>query len=465
MLTVFNQSIWGDEGFSAILSMKSVPEILKIISRDTSPPLWNLTEHIAFQIFGASEVVIRGLSFLYFILAIFFVYKIGKFLWNEKTGTLAAVLTFLNPFFFTYAFEGRMYSILALGVTASMYFFIKIIYGQNTKPANQTGYVVSTLWAMYSHHFAIFALFIQGIWFIYELSLGKKKVAFQLFKAFVFVFVGYIPWLIPLYNQTKMVGGGFWLGTPSFKDLVNLISEYLAEGIKAENLKLPFIEITLYKASLYLIFLTLALRKRHKNIKKTLFLLSWFLGPITLTWIVSQFFQSIFFNRYLLYAIPAAMITLASQRRKIISSVLISLIIFTFVVIDLHYFTHPTKRPFRELSYYVKQTQKENDFLINWNAGSHHLWETKYYGIPAPIYIPEGGELPYFVGTALMEEKDTISIIPEESNRVGVITSGNVEEICLPGYTEGEVKKFKNPWEGASEIKFVWMIKNQRKQV
>jgi len=31
MENVFNQSIWGDEGFSAILSMKSLPEIIKII--------------------------------------------------------------------------------------------------------------------------------------------------------------------------------------------------------------------------------------------------------------------------------------------------------------------------------------------------------------------------------------------------------------------------------------------------
>ena len=31
MLTRFNESIWGDEGFSAILSMKSLPEIIKTI--------------------------------------------------------------------------------------------------------------------------------------------------------------------------------------------------------------------------------------------------------------------------------------------------------------------------------------------------------------------------------------------------------------------------------------------------
>ena len=173
METVFNQSIWGDEGFSAILSMKSLPEIIKIIATDTSPPLWNITEYIAFQIFGTGEIVIRGLASVYFLLAVFFTYKIGELLWDKKTGILAATLTFLNPFFFTYAFEGRMYSIMSLGVAASMYFFLRMLYSNKVNRKDQIGYIIGTLWAMYSHHFAIFIVFIQGLWFLYTLATGK----------------------------------------------------------------------------------------------------------------------------------------------------------------------------------------------------------------------------------------------------------------------------------------------------
>ena len=78
MQTVFNQSIWVDEGFSAILSMKSVPEILEIIARDTSPPLWNIFEHYAFQFFGTGEVVIRSLSATFFLLTILFTYRLTE---------------------------------------------------------------------------------------------------------------------------------------------------------------------------------------------------------------------------------------------------------------------------------------------------------------------------------------------------------------------------------------------------
>ncbi len=429
----FNVSLWGDEGFSAILSTKSLPDIIKIITRDTSPPLYNITEHFAFRIFGTSEIVIRGLSFFYYCIAVFFIYKIAALLWNRRTGVYAAVLTFLNPFFFIYAFEGRMYSILAMGVCASMYFFLK---------KKWAFYVIATLVAIYSHHFAFFALFVQGIWFLHELIFGNRKQAGKMFLAFLAVAVLYIPWIIPLYNQTKMVTGGFWLGKPSPNDLKNLIYNYLATGISHP----------LSQTALYVVFVGILIRKWNKNIKNTLFMLSWFLVPILTTWLLSQKIQSIFYNRYLLYTIPAAMIILASNGRKYLHIVLMGVIIGIFVVVDVFYFTHPTKQPFAEMASYVKEFKRGDDYLINWNSSSHHLWEAKYYGIPAPLYIPKG-DLPYFVGTALMEKDDIIRAIPNKKYyRIGVITSGPIEEVVIPNYTRSTAESF-------GDLKFIWFIK------
>lgn len=145
------------------------------------------------------------------------------------------------------------------------------------------------------------------------------------------------------------------------------------------------------------------------------------------------------------------MILLGSQRRRV-SNLAIFVIIILFSKIDYNYFTHPTKLPFREMSKYVNSTRTEDDFLINWNAGAHHLWETKYYGFDSPIYIPDGGNLPYFVGTALMEKEDIVREIPSTASRVGVTTSGSVENIKLPGYEEDKRMEMDN-------LKFVWYRK------
>ena len=427
----FTVNLWGDEAFSAVLSTNSIPELIRIIARDTSPPLYNITEHLWFSVFGNSEVAIRSLSFLYFLIAVFFTYKIGALLWDRRAGLLAGILTFLNPFFFVYAFEGRMYSILAATVAASMYFFLK---------RNWFGYVLTTVAALYSHHFAVFAVFVQGLWFIKEFLLGKRKVAVSMFKAFIAVGILYLPWIIPLYNQTRMVGGGFWLGTPTVLDFFVLVGKYLAAGF-IHPLTIPA-----------LVFVLVALGLRHWFEKKEtdLFLLSWFLLPIIFTWIISQRFQSIFFDRYLLYTIPGAMLLVASKGRKF-SGIVLGILIIILAIMDFHYFTHPTKKPFGELASYVKETKRGDDFLINWNAASHHLWEAKYYGIPAPLYIPEG-ELPFYVGTAQMTEEDILKEIPKKINRLGVITSGDIAEIELPYYTEREAKTF-------GELKFVWYQK------
>jgi hypothetical protein len=436
----FTASLWGDEAFSAILSMKSVPQIISIIMRDTSPPLYNLTEHFIFGVFGTSEIAIRGLSFFYYLIACFFVYRIASYIWDKKTGILASVLTFLNPFFFIYAFEGRMYSILALGVTASMYFFIK---------RKWIPYIVATTWALYSHHFAFFAIFVQAIWFLYESAslIGKKKSKKRkevkaMFLAFVGVGILYLPWLIPLYNQVKMVSGGFWLGKPGFSDLLGIIGRYLAFGIQHP----------LSSYSLVAVIFALLVRNWREKVESSIFLVSWFILPISVTYIISQKFQSIFFDRYLLYTIPACEILVVSNRKNFFHIFLIGVILAMFAIIDFNYFTHPTKRPFKELASFVTETKRGDDFLVNWNSASHHLWETKYYGISAPIYISSDSELPYYVGTALMEKTDVIRTIPKGYYRIGVITSGNVDEVKIPGYTKDSVNTF-------GDLKFIWYIK------
>jgi len=438
----FTTSIWGDEGFSAILSMKSIPEIISIITRDTSPPLYNLTEHIAFQLFGTSEIVIRGLSFFYYLIALFFVYKIASYFWNKKTAILATVLSGLNPFFFVYAFEGRMYSILALGVTASMYFFVRLINEKKTTKYDFLGYVVATAWALYSHHFAIFALFVQGLWFLW-IVINRDWVRVKLLlKAFAAVGIIYSPWLLPLYNQTKMVGGGFWLGKPTVSDLIGLFEKYLGTGIPH----------TLANIALGFTVFTLATRQWLKNKFEDFYLLSWFVLPILFTYLISQAFTSVFYDRYLLYVIPGGMLLAASSRRPKISPLLIGIVLGLFITIDFHYFFTPTKRPFREFSQMVRENLQDGDFIVNWNSSSHHIWETKYYGISGPIYLPEKGELPFFVGTALMAEDDVIHEIPKGVKRVAAVTTGPVDEVQIDGYTEISS-------DSVGDIKVVWLEK------
>ena len=68
--------------------------------------------------------------------------------------------------------------------------------------------------------------------------------------------------------------------------------------------------------------------------------------------------------------------------------------------------------------------------MINYNGKNHRLWESKYYGLEAPIYIPEG-EPPLYVGTAQMVEGDKLRVLPDNPGRILVITSEKYEEVEL----------------------------------
>lgn len=425
-MTQFNASLWGDESWAATLAVKPYLQIIKIVARDTSPPLYYLCLHTWMKFFGTSEVAIRSLSFLFFLGTATTVYFIGKHLWDKKTGFLAALLAFFNPLLFTYAFEGRMYAILALTSTLAVYFFLK---------KKRWAFILSAVAALYSHHFSLLILFWLGLWRLKE-SWGQslKKITIG-FSDFFIVGLLYIPWLYPLYYQTSLVQGGFWLGKPTLNVVKETIEKFLI-GDGQEKLR-----HIAYWATLA----TLASRKWLKDKEKTVFLLGWFLSPLLVTYLLSQLTQPIFYDRYLLAAIPAACLLIASLKRKI-SWLSILPVISCLALLNYHYFTHPTKRPFRELATFIK-TETLDLALVNHNARAHHLWETKYYGLKAPIYSPE--PLPFYTGIALMEEGDVINALPDEKE-IGLITSASIEEIEIPGYDIVKERQFEGLW-------FVWL--------
>lgn len=414
----FTASLWGDEAWAATLAVKPIWEIIQIVARDTSPPLYYLLLHTWMSFFGTSELAIRSLSFLFFLGTALTVYLIGRHLWDNKTGFWAALLTLTNPFLFQYAFEGRMYSLLALTSTLSIYFFLK---------KQKILFILATLAALYTHHFSLFVVIFEFLWIAGESYQKSKKELWRNFSSFFLIALGYLPWLYPLYYQTSLVGGGFWLGKPQLVDLKNLIWKFLAGS--GENL--------LSQVALYSVYLVLLLHQWFEDKKKSVFLLGWFFTPLLLTYLLSQFFQSIFYDRYLLMIIPAGMLLLASLRRQI-SFLPLMAMIFALAIGNFQYFIHPVKRPFRELANFVKQ-EVPSLTRINYNATAHHLFETKYYGIPAPIYSPQ--PLPFYTGTALMGKNDVVSALPQEPE-ILVITSEDPEKVSLPEFRLEKSKKF-----------------------
>jgi hypothetical protein len=403
-LNQFNISLWGDEAWAATLAIKPIPQLMETIARDTSPPLYYLSYHAWISLFGISEISIRALSFTYFFLTAIAVYFIAKKLFSKKAGFLAAAFTFLNPFY-----------------------------------RRKTLYVLASLAALYTHHFSLFIIGFQFFWVVGEylkkqrLRQNNIKKLWSKFKVFFFIGLGYLPWLPSMYNQTKMVSGGFWLGKPLLKHLPELYAKFLV-GTRGNFTNLRYLADF-----------------RHTEFLSASILILLVLIFVLVTWGLSQVVQPIFYDRYMLNCIPPLMILLGSRFRKI-SLPFIAVAFCLLSVAGYQFFTNPEKPPFRDLANFVKETRQQGDQLINGGGAAHHLFESKYYGIPAPIYTPEG-PLPFYTGTALMEPEDQIETLPD-APRLGIITSDNLDKFLeLPDYQLESQHQF-------GKFQFLWLRKN-----
>ncbi len=423
-MNLLTESLWGDEGFSALAVQKPFWEMIGVVMKDTAPPLFYILGYFWGKIFGFSEVSLRSLSCLLIIGVGFFsgkiIYEIGK---DKLMAIVGGLAVFLIPFLFGFAFEWRMYALLSFLVTGSTYFFISRKWGW---------FVVFSIFSLYTHHFALFTLIGQGICFLlFEFDWKNLKKSMRKLWPFGLVGLLYLPWVYPMYLQTTRIQeSGFWLEVPKIKEVLNLMFRFVTGGV-AENQRL-FIAMMV---------LILMIGKNWKKIgKRWLELLIIFLSPIVLSFLASYVITPVFYDRYLLSVVAGITILIFLGTRKYFGVIAVLLMLF-YGVVSFNLFNNPSKRPFRELSDYIKQEIKEGDYLINYNGAAHHLWESKYYGVFGPIYTPDG-PLPLYVGTAQMTEKDTINELPKNEGRIGAISSVKIEEIELDGYYLLDSKNF-----------------------
>ncbi len=67
-LLYLTQSLWRDEAFSVWITQDSLGEVIRRTGGDFNPPLYYILLHFWMRIFGRSEVTLRSLSLVFFII-------------------------------------------------------------------------------------------------------------------------------------------------------------------------------------------------------------------------------------------------------------------------------------------------------------------------------------------------------------------------------------------------------------
>lgn len=305
-LVAINQSLWLDESIGAVVvKNESYSQILtKFPMTDNHPPLYYLTLKGWTDVFGYSEAALRGLSVLFGVLTILFVFKLARVV---DKGRLFAIVSSLfvatSPLLIYYSQEARMYAMAAFLAVASIYYFLKLFEKESLRD-----------WFFFSFFYTalIFTdyvpIFLYPVFFLYAL-LKRKKLSWW-FKFFVanvpLLLLGYL-WL-PIFLIQSAKGKWLLNTLPSWKDVAGgaTVKQAGLIWIKFVTGRISFYQKELYYSLVFLFSLpfVISLFKAAKKYKENGILWLYLLFPLVFGFFASFWFPAFIYFRFL-FVVPA----------------------------------------------------------------------------------------------------------------------------------------------------------------
>jgi 4-amino-4-deoxy-L-arabinose transferase-like glycosyltransferase len=161
------QSLWNDELSSWEQSHQ--PTLAEVIEKGvrptTYPPAYQVLVYYVERWVGDSEKALRFPSAVAGVLAIFAVFFLGKQLYSQREGLIAAALVAFSYQPIYYSQEARVYSFLLLFSILSSHFWFRIAGRLEARLApdlpSQVGYVACAIVAIYLHYFGLLLVALQ----------------------------------------------------------------------------------------------------------------------------------------------------------------------------------------------------------------------------------------------------------------------------------------------------------------
>lgn len=379
IVNLSSDSIWLDEAYSIQFAHLPLPQLLReTAASDVHPPLYYLLLHYWIALFGDSEAAARLLSVLFGLFAILLIYPVAALLFDRATGLLGALLLALSLFHIEFAQEARMYTLLAFLSLCSLYFFLRLL--TEASAAVIVGYIVCTSLLMHTHVYGFFIIIAENIFFC-SLYFSSREVFKHLLSRWLLLqsslVLLFLPWLSVMIGQFERVQQSFWIPQPTL-NFLRLTWMIYAGSTLLSFLFIPLVALGLvprraahqdHSTDERARLLPSTERKlRLTERERILFLLLWFLSPIVIPFVLSQFLSSIYLPKYTIAASVAFLILAArgvmsirfDQARILIVAVVLGL---SFVNMRL-YWGGPHKDFWRESATYFDRTARSGDLLL-----------------------------------------------------------------------------------------------------
>lgn len=409
-------SFWRDEAFSYLMAKQPLFSLLWSTAQDSNPPLYYLLLKVWMGIFGTSELALRSLSFIFFWATVYLVFMILHEQWHLsiKKSYWYLLLVILNPLLHYYAFEARMYTMMAFLGTALFYLLHK---------KNYPLYAVCAVISLFTHYFLALILMFH---FVYMALLHKhewKAYIRPLLRALLW----YIPWIIVVLLAHPPAVQQFWIAPMTVNELLLLPSILLTGYEKSAWVTfayLPHLSIVLWILLSYF-----AYRSYHAKNRRSLLVLygGWvFLIPLLIG--IISFWKPVFLPRYLIFSSVGltifAVAAIESIHQKYVKwGALFLLVMFMFSYTRTQVKMR-TKAPLKAVFAVMRNEMKSSDALYVTNEYDFH--PAQYYLPDKKIYIYKKTyeELPWYVGKILIRKDDMRSTLPIYPIRAFILSNG-----------------------------------------
>ncbi len=436
LLTVTDQSIRLDESQSLWAATKSVPGIINYISQDVQVPLYELLLHFWIQIFGTNIAIVRGLSFIFFILTLPVLYKVYRQVAGRSMSLLGVTIFSLSPFILWYSNEARMYTMFALATSLDHLFFLQLYKSKGEK--GKLGYFLSTLFGMFSHYFFIFFLFTQFIYVAFNtfFNVGSESIKAKLWakRRFLIRYISllfldgifFLPWAIYFIFQGIASSTQPLIPIPTSYDIFATFINFLF-GFQSSDVQT--LMVSLWPLIVLVLFFIFTRRKSNHVLYKGYFLLTAFF-PILLIFLLS-FFKPIFLSRYLIFVTPSlffiiAWILLSYSKRTsyILIAIFLSLLLSLLFYQNLSPFT-PVKENYLGVSQFLDEKATASDLIAVSAPFTIYPVAYTYKGEAGIVTIPKWdlyshGAMPAF---NLSTFQKNLQSYQEEYNNIFVVLS------------------------------------------
>ena len=385
-----DEGLWIDELTSIEDAQASFAQLTSNLVR----PLYYILLRVWMN-FGNSDAWLRSLSVIFAIAAIFLLYRLGRRLFGEQEGLIAASMMALSPLFINHAQEVRMYAVsVCLGVAGTLCLANAVTGKDSEDPshASLAGWCAFRLLATLTVPLNITLLLPDIV--SYWLRFRQRRSALIRFGGWLaLLLLLWAPCVLTVLRATSpdSTYASHHPGRrpPEMANIVRTLKFWTVWpfAVQENEIASSFYKfVTLLVAGL----IGSALFQTHRT-PQVLWAMAWFILPLLPILAFSFISVPIWVIRYLLFVSPYLFLVLAAGISRLwrqwrvaaIVAVLIYLVAATGGLV--RYYTVQDRPDYKFITQTIEQYEQPEDVVV-WSLFARKLVLSHYYQGAAPVY-------------------------------------------------------------------------------